>query len=186
MKIQDAKRAYSAQMNVLQSKRLTLTQMLKKEESGAGVFDRVELSRELSSVESQYTALQGIMEGITATESAIRDTEASRQQSDAMIEAAKDLGKILEVYRRIASGGTVPAEDEKKLMDYSHELYMAAKTAAMLAKQNDEEYDSLWEDEEDPGEQKNPDEIAGETEVAVPSPEKAAAAAAAAPVETAD
>lgn len=71
-------------------------------------------------------------------------------------------------------------------MDYSHELYMAAKTAAMLAKQNDEEYDSLWEDEEDPGEQRSPDEIAGETEVAVPSPEKAAAAAAAAPVETAD
>ena len=73
------------------------------------------------------------------------------------------------IYHRIASGGQVPPEDEQRLMEYNHELYMAAKTAAMLQEGDGEKYDSLFEDEEEKnGEEKTASEIAGEAEISVP------------------
>ena len=76
---------------------------------------------------------------------------------------------MLEIYHRIASGGQVPPEDEQRLMEYNHELYMAAKTAAMLQEGDGEKYDSLFEDEEEKnGEEKTASEIAGEAEISVP------------------
>ena len=54
-------------------------------------------------------------------------------------------------------------------MEYNHKLYMAAKTAAMLQEGDGEEYDSLFEDEEEKnGEEKTASEIAGEAEISVP------------------
>ncbi len=182
MKIRDAKQAYSAQLDILRNKKQALTNLLKDQENrGPAVcaFDRVEISRELSVVNSQYEATQSIMENIVNKENLIRDSETAKQQSEAAAKQAEEMMKILEVYRRIASGGKVPPEDEKKLMEYSHEMYMAAKTAAMIAKQNDKEYDSLWEDEEESGEIKDASEIAGDTEISVPAPETAAADASA-------
>ena len=63
---------------------------------------------------------------------------------------------MLEIYHRIASGGQVPPEDEQRLMEYNHELYMAAKTAAMLQEGDGEKYDSLFEDEEEKTAKKRP------------------------------
>ena len=186
MKIRDAKQVYSAQMSMLRDKRQALSAMLKEPEKGgspAASFDRVEISRELSRTDAQYDALSQVMESITATETMVHDAEASKQQCETMAEAAKEMSKMMEVYRRIASGAKVPAKDEKKLMDYDFKLYMAAKQAAQFAKQNDEEYDSLWEDEEEQAEeQKDASEIAGDTEISVPSPSSVAASAEA-PVE---
>lgn len=182
MKIRDAKQAYSAQLNALRDKERTLTKLLKDQDSGkagAYVFDRVEISRELKEVTAQYKATQGVMEGIMARETAIHDGEAARQQGEAAAKQAKEMSKMMEVFRRISSGAKVPPADEHKLMEFNYELYMAAKTAAMLAKQNDEEYDSLWEDEENAEEVKDPSEVAGDAEAAVPSPEAVAAQAAA-------
>ncbi len=178
MKIRDAKQAYSAQLDLLRNKKQELSKLLKDQENGKPTvcaFDRVEISRELSSVNSQYEATQSIMENIVSTENLIYDTENAKQQGEAAAKQAEEMMKILEVYRRIASGSKVPPEDEKKLMDYSHEMYMAAKTATMIAEQNDKEYDSLWDDEEDSGETKDASEIAGDVEISVPAPETVAA-----------
>ena len=177
MKIRDAKQAYSTQLNVLRDKRQALTQLLKEQEnSGLAIssVDRLELTRELSEVDAQYQATQGVMEGILAKENLIRDSEAARQQGEAAAKAAEELTKMMEVFRRISSGAKVPPRDEKKLMEYNYELYMAAKTAAMLAKQNDKEYDSLWEDEEASGEVQDVQEIAENSEISVPSPKTVA------------
>ena len=63
----------------------------------------------------------------------------------AMEEYSEDMIKIMEVARRIMKGAKVPASDEKKLMEYSMELYMAAKNMAVLNEnKKKEEYDSLW------------------------------------------
>lgn len=181
MKIHDAKQAYSAQLNALWDKRRALSRLLKEQDGGgAGLqaFDRVEITRQLSEVDAQYTATQGVMEGIMAREALIHNTETAKQQSEALAKAADEMVKMMEVYRRIASGGKVPPEDERKLMEYNHELYMAAKSAAMLAQREGEEYDSLWEDEEDAGgENRTPSEIAGDTDISVPAPETVAAEA---------
>ena len=60
-----------------------------------------------------------------------------------------EYGKILEIARRIARGDKVPPRDEKKLMEYSAELYQMAKSAAMLnAMKKHKKHKSLFEDEE--------------------------------------
>ena len=172
MKIQDAKQMYAAQMDTLWAKKRDLAQALKNCEQGgnAANVDRVEISRELSAVDAQYDEVRGVMERIIAQETAIHNAEVAKQQGDALSDAAKMLGKMLEIYHRIASGGQVPQEDERQLMEYSHELYMAAKTAAMLQEGDGEKYDSLFDDEEEKGSEKTASEIAGEAEIPVPTP----------------
>lgn len=163
MKIQDAKKAYAAQMDTLWTRKRDLSQALKNcQQGGAPNVDRVEISRELSAVDAQYNEAQGVMESIIERETAIHNAEVAKQQGNALSKAAEEMGKMLEIYHRIASGGQVPPEDEQRLMEYNHKLYMAAKTAAMLQEGDGEEYDSLFEDEEEKnGEEKTASEIAG-------------------------
>lgn len=174
MKIRDAKQVYSDQLHVLWDKKQSLTRLLKEPENSGQTIssvDRVELTRELSEVDAQYKAAQSAMEGILTKESLIHNSEVAKQQGEAIANWGKELSKIMEVYRRIASGAKVPPKDEKKLMDFSYKLYMAAKAAAMSQK-SDEEYDSLWEDEEESsGEVPDAHEIAENTEISVSPPE---------------
>ncbi len=190
MKIRDAKQAYSAQMNVLQAQRQVLRKVLEEQEkssAGSQNFDRVELSRELSQLDAQYEAVRSGMEGIVARENAIMDAESAKQQSEAASEMATELRKCLEVYRRIASGAKVPSRDEKKLMEFSMELYVAAKQMAMLkAQKEDKEYDSLWENEKPEEETQSPSEIAAGSEISVSSPQDVAANAVAEAPKTLD
>ena len=176
MKIRDAKQVYSDQLNVLWDKKQSLTKLLKEQESSGQAVpsvDRLELTRELSEVDAQYKATQSVMEGILTRESLIHNSEVAKQQGEAIANWGKELSKIMEVYRRIASGAKVPPKDEKKLMDFSYKLYMAAKAAAMSQK-SDEEYDSLWEDEEESsGETPDAHEIAENAEISVALPEAA-------------
>ncbi|MBO5293608.1 MAG: hypothetical protein J6B10_10560 [Lachnospiraceae bacterium] len=73
----------------------------------------------------------------------------AKQQADAYEKMAEDEARIMEIARRIAAGDKVPASDEKKLMEYSSELYQMAKNAAMLNRNKERrEYDSLFEEEE--------------------------------------
>ena len=175
MKIRDAKQLYSAQLDTLWEKKQVLSNLLKEQEDGGSelnAFDRVEISRELSEVNAQYESTQNVMDGILAKESAIHNGEVAKQQSEAMAEQAEEMLKIMEVFRRISSGAKVPQGDERKLMEYDHKLYMAAKTAAMVAQQNDKEFDSLWEDEEEAAsEVQDAHEIAENSEISIPAPE---------------
>lgn len=183
MKIRDAKQLYTTQLNALRDKKQSLTNLLKEQEkSGQAIpsVDRLELTRELSEVDADYQAVQSVMEGILTKESLIHDTEAAKQQAEAAAKWGEEISKIMEIVRRISSGAKVPPQDEKKLMDYSFELYMAAKTAALAAQENDKEYDSLWDEEEDSGETQDAHEIAENAEISVPSPEVAAGASPAA------
>jgi hypothetical protein len=101
---------------------------------------------------------------------AVANMESSKQQGEAMEEYYEDMGKIMEVARRIMKGGIVPADDEKKLMEYSMELYQAAKNMGALAKER-EEYDTLWEEEPEEGEPADPMEVADNTEAFAEGPE---------------
>ncbi len=74
--------------------------------------------------------------------------ENLQQQGDAAADDAKYRMKMLKIAMRIASGGKVPGSDEKKLMEFSPELYEMAKNSAMMAKEH-KEYDSVFEDEDE-------------------------------------
>ena len=72
--------------------------------------------------------------------------EASKNNS----KAYEDMAKLLEIARRISSGDKVPYKDEKKLLEFSPELYQAAKVAAILhANKKPKEHKSMFEDEEE-------------------------------------
>lgn len=150
MEINSLKRAYSSQMQKLETRRKTLRNALQAQDGGIPqAFDRVELSAELKQINTECDWLHKLMEDITATEAAIQNSETSGKQFEALTKQAKMLSKMLEIYRRIASGGRVPPQDENALMNYSQELYLAAKMEAAVKKQKDrKEYDSVLEEEE--------------------------------------
>ena len=111
------------------------------------------------------------MEKLTQQWTAIANMESAKQQGEAMEEYAVDMGKIMEVARRIMNGGIVPPTDEKKLMEYSMELYQAAKNIGAMMKQKErEEYDSLWEDEEKKASVEEPTEVADNAEAFASGP----------------
>ena len=88
-----------------------------------------------------------------------------------MEEYVENIGKIMEVARRLMKGAIVPAKDEQKLMEYSMEMYQAAKNMGMLAKQKEkEEYDSLWDEDEEKKVYEDPMEVADNTEALADGP----------------
>ena len=75
---------------------------------------------------------------------------AHRTQEEASEKYVKDQAKIMSVFRAMAKGDIVPASDEKKLMEYSSELYQSAKMAQSLALQAERvKQKSQWDDKEE-------------------------------------
>lgn len=180
MKAGDARKVYSAQIQTLQDQRSDLLKRKKELEQkskntpgGKELFadEAATLELSLEQVTKKYEDSRKYMENIMQAYTAGFNAEVTRQQSDVMEEYAEDMVKLMEVARRIADGGVVPANDEKKLMEYSMELYMAAKNMAVLNELKEkEEYDSLWEEEEEPKEY-DPEEAGNNMEVSGEAPE---------------
>lgn len=174
VRIIDAKNAYSAHLADLQEKKDTLTDLLHKDGAFSGTLpdhDRLEISRELSEIEKEYNAVQKAMDGIAGLHSLIQKSAELRQNSEEAMEGAKELGKVLAIYRRIASGAKVPPYDERKLLEFSKELYFAAKAAAILNPDEDKEYDTLWKRKDRfPTEGPSPEEIADNTSIPASDP----------------
>ena len=184
MKVGEAQKLYRAQRAAIIDRRRKLVK--KKEELDKKIkttFDsekREVYTNEAATLELSIGALnekfdenQEVLDRLTQQYAAVFNAEVSKQQKDAMEDAAVEMGKIMEVARRIGKGARVPANDEKKVMDYSMELYMAAKNLAMINKMNKkkkEEYDSLWGDEEEKKEY-DPEGKAENAETSVEAPE---------------
>ena len=142
-----------------------------KKEIYANEAATLELS--ISALNEKFDENQEILDRLTDQYVSVFNAEVSKQQKDAMQDAALEMGKIMETARRIGKGARVPATDEKKVMEYSMELYMAAKNLAMLNKMNKkkkEEYDSLWGDEEEKQEY-DPEGKAENAETSIGAPE---------------
>ena len=78
-----------------------------------------------------------------------KQAEKSREADEKNGDKIAEYRKILEIARRIARGDKVPPRDEKKLMEYSEELYQMAKSAAMLnAMKKHKKHKSLFDEEE--------------------------------------
>lgn len=179
MKIVEARQLYSTQIKAyheqhtaLYKQKKELEEKIESEENGSVIYANEAATLELSikAVEEQKNRYQEYMDKLMQQWTAISNMESAKQQGEAMEESIVDLGKIMEVARRIMNGGIVPPTDEKKLMDYSMELYQAAKNIGALTKKEKEEYESLWEEEEDKQAPDDPTEIADGTEVFADGP----------------
>ena len=178
MKIGEARDLYSGKIHEYQKQKLSLAKQkkeleekIKLTENGKEVYEDEAVSLELSyeAVSKKYDEYRDYMGQLMEMHSAYTNLESTKQQTEAMAEEAQDLAKIMEVARRIAKGAKVPGKDEQKLMEYSMEMYISAKSMAMMNEQK-EKYKSLWGDEE---EKENPDpmEVANNQEAPAGAPE---------------
>lgn len=184
MKVAEAQKLYRAQRATIIDRRRKLVK--KKEELDKKVkttFDsekREIYANEAATLELSIGALnekfdenQEVLDRLINQYVSVFNAEVSKQQKDAMEDAAVEMSKIMETARRIGKGARVPATDEKKVMEYSMDLYLAAKNLAMLNKMNQkkkEKYDSLWGDEEEKKEY-DPEGKAENADTSVGAPE---------------
>ena len=194
MKIREARQAYTAQLDILRNRQREL--LKKKEENDARLKDSgmnttvsgdggvvvdlsdeyrkraQELQEKIDKVKAQIDEHIELRDQVIEMEVGIANAEAAKQQGEAMQEYGEEMAKCLEIARRIANGDRVPAQDEKKLMDFNMEVYMAAKNmAAMNIDKKHKDYDSLWGDEEEKEENPDPMEMAADSEINVEIPE---------------
>ena len=182
MKIEEARQVYSTQIKVYHEKQKELSKQKKELEhkinttpNGKTIYANEAATLELTTkaVEEKQTEYKEYMEQLMEQWSAITNMVSTQQQNEAMKEHVGDLAKVFEVARRLMKGAIVPAKDEKKLMEFSMEMYQAAKNIGAMAKKKEkEEYDSLWDDKEkNVTEPKDPIEVANNAEVFAQGPE---------------
>ena len=180
MKIGEAKQTYGVQIKEyfnkqkeLDAEKKALDRKIRTTENGAVVFQN-----EAAILELQYNAVsdkrqeyQDYMDKLSEQWANVANMVSSEQQGDAMSDAAEELGKIMEVAKRIMHGDKVPATDEKKLMEYDWKLYSMAKNAAAMLEMQEKrkEHKSLWEDEEEKT-YADPMEVADNTEAFADGP----------------
>lgn len=167
-------RSYHEQQIALQKQKKELERKMNTTPDGKNVYanEAAVLELTIQAVDEKQNEYRDYMEKLTEQWAAVANMEVAKQQGEAMEEYAIDMGKIMEVARRLMKGAIVPATDEKKLMEYSMELYQAAKNIGALVRQKEkEEYESLWDEKEEPEEVADPMEVADNTAAFAEGPE---------------
>ena len=81
---------------------------------------------------------------------AIYNAQLAQENGDEMAEYIKNIGKYIEIAMRLSKGAKVPYQDEKALMEFNRDMYLTAVQAGAMAKnKSDEEYDSVFDEEDD-------------------------------------
>lgn len=173
MKIGEARKVYSNQIHQLQNRKQELLKQKKENEKSQNHEANKGVILELSKVEKQYDIAKDFMEKFSAYTMLLHNAEATKQQGEAAEKYTQEMTKCLEIARRISKGDIVPAYDEQKLIEYSYELYMAAKNMAIMnADKEHEKHDSLWKDDEEEktGKQQSASEIVNDMECGMTMP----------------
>lgn len=159
MKIGEAQQIYREQMQTYRAQKVALSKQLEdiqskmnaspdgKEQYGS---EAATLELTLDALDEKQQEYQDYLNRLSEQYCAVWNAAVTEQQADATAEYAADMAKILEVARRIMKGAIVPASDEKKLMEFSNEMYQTAKSiGAMAQRRKREKYDTLWGEEEE-------------------------------------
>ncbi len=180
MKIGEAQELYRAQIRQYQDQKAKVAEQLKtvrsRMESVPGEAEKygeeaATLELTLEALKEKQDEYYQYMDQLAEQYCAYWNATVAEQQKDATEDYAVDMAKIMEVARRLMKGAIVPGADERKLMEYSSELYQMAKNVgAMVQRQKREKYDSLWGDEEKK-EYDDPQEAAENAEAGGAAPE---------------
>jgi len=183
MKVGEAQKLYRAQRAAIIRQRKELVgrkealekkQMTTFDPEQKKIYANEAAALELSigGMDEKFDENQEVLNRLMQQYWSVYSAESAKQQKESAEDSALEISKIMEVARRIGKGAKVPATDEKKVMDYSMELYMAVKNLAMLNKMNKkkkEEYDSLWGDEKEKKEY-DPEGKAANAETSIGAP----------------
>lgn len=182
MTVGEARKAYSMQLksyNIqkcnLAKKKAQLDEKIKKTDNGAVLYANEAAILELTynAVAEKQNEYQDYMNQLMEQWSAKFNEIATKENAEAEKEGFAELQKIMEVVRRMTHGDSVPATDEKKVMEYDKDMYQMAKQAQMMARireKDRKEHDSLWDDEEK-AERVDANEVAEEQEAFADGPE---------------
>ena len=170
-------KSYSKTASELRQKQKELEKKIKETPNGKVVYENEAVSLELSlnAVEKKQNEYRDYMEKVMDKRTNVEMLVSTEQQTDSMKEAAEEQMKILEVARRLMKGAKVPQADEMKLMKFDSGLYQMAKNiGAMVQKEKQEKYESLW-DEEEENDAQDPNEVADSAEAPVGAPDTVSA-----------
>lgn len=183
MKIGEAQQIYRDQVHAYRKQKSVLTKQFgevrfgmqhmpdDEEEKKAYESEAATLQLTLDALDEKEAEYQEYLDQLAEKYCAYWNAEAAKQQKEAGKEAAAEMGKIMEVARRIMKGAIVPASDEKKLMEFSMDMYQVAKNIGAMARQEKKEkYESLW-GEEKKTEQTDPKEAAENADAGAGAPE---------------
>lgn len=196
MKINEAQKAYRQQLSLLRGQksdyvnqqkenREKMEEARKKSEAQGVTFElseaylerEKELQEKIDELSGQIKDNEKTLDDLIEQEVGIFNSIVAKQQGDAWKEYGEEMAKCLEIARRISRGDRVPAQDEKKLMDFNMDIYkMAKEMAAMNMEGKHKEWDSLWGEEEEK-EYEDPFEASQNAETNVGMPEGMEAAA---------
>ena len=177
MKIGEAQQIYRDQVSSYRKQKNVLSKQLEDVRGRMKYLSGIEKedSEKRKAYESEAATLQLTLDALDEKQEEYQDyldrladqycaywnAEVEKQQKDAAKEYAADMAKLMEVARRIMKGDIVPASDEKKLMEFSQDIYQVAKNIGSMAKrEKKEKYDSLWEDEKEKKAYDDPQEVA--------------------------
>ena len=169
MKIGEAQKAYRQQLSLLRGQksdfvrqreenRKKMEEARKKSGEQGVTFElseaylerEKELQEKIDELSGQIKNNEKTLDDLIEQEVGIFNSVVAEQQGDAMREYGEETAKCLEIARRISRGDHVPAQDEKKLMEFNMEIYqMAKEMAAMNMEGKHKEWDSLWGEEEE-------------------------------------
>lgn len=185
MKIGEAQQVYRQQVKEYQTQKSAISKQLQNVRArmealpdGKDLYgsEAAVLELTLNTLNDKQKEYQDYLSELAERYCAYWNAAAAEQQKDAAQEYVIDMGKILEVARRLMRGAVVPASDERKLMEFSMDMYQTAKNiGAIVKREKKEEYDSLWGDEEKK-EYDDPQEAAENAEAASDGPEVVSAA----------
>ena len=169
MKIGEAQKAYRQQISFLRGQkrdfvkqreenRKKLEEARKKSEEQGVTFEfseaylerEKELQEKIDELSGKINKNEKTLDELIEQEVGIFNSVVAEQQGDAWKEYGEEMAKCLEIARRISRGDRVPAQDEKKLMDFNMDIYkMAKEMAAMNMEGEHKEWESLWGEEEE-------------------------------------
>lgn len=174
MKIGEAKGIYRGQISAYQEQKKLLAERKQEleekmkhstEENELFAKEAATLELTINALDKKQKEYQDYVSKLEMQRMGHANALIAKQQNEAMEEYNQDLMKVMEVAKRLMKGAVVPPTDEKKLMEYSMELYQAAKNIGSLAKQQEkEEYESLWKEEEEKTTPEDPMEVADNKE----------------------
>ena len=180
MKIGEAQQLYRDQVKAYQTQKSAVAKQLEQVRSRMERYpdgqekygsEAATLELTLNKLDEKQQEYQDYLSKLAEQYCAYWNAAAAEQQKDAAQKYASDLGKVMEVARRIMKGAIVPASDEKKLMEFSFEMYQTAKNiGSMVQREKREKYKSLWKDEEEKQDD-DPQEVAENAEAPSAGPE---------------
>lgn len=180
MKLADALTKYRGYRAELVDKERSLSSQLENAQNkarvtGDSIWSEAAASLQLSldETDKKFKANQEVLDSLIEQYTNAWNAEVARQQSDPKTGVAAEMGKIMTTIARMCAGDKVPMSDEKRVMEFDHDMYAKAKmaqTTMAAMKERQKDYDTLWDDDDEGGEY-DPEKAADNTEAAGELPE---------------